>query len=1233
MSVLNASARELGLRRCVTSMWYDSDKIIGLLEQFEDDRRSQGGESDDGEDEWMTVRAYEKPEMDFRSEVQMCSGSPCKNPMQEKSLDYVIDVNWGFMIPSTPKATPLNTPVPTPRPVSSSAYVMYPSPIAPLSDKREDFPFIASPLSVTQHRAEVGGPESVPPNNSPDMVSFESQASVSSDSLSPQVLPGVDRQGILFIRRLGQHESAENKSLLKSAYDKKRAAEMSMICNVMERSGDPSGYYYYLCCAFEGLEKTPDLVSLVKNREAGTSKSEKRENKKVIKFFSEIERQYERKMMKVGDLMHFVYKGRNIAAKIVGVGTSTVVFRFETFDGDDSDEEINSLNKLLPEFAFRRITFTNKMKSEVFWFHQLAQISFLNEHDVDILPVKIWTEEDAVSVFIAQPYLEEPERLEYYFQEISQDATRTRVNVNGADLSIEDFLTIVTNEIVSGIKKLSKINSDFTLGREGRTDTKVMEGFLDAKYPNYAVRRNSKTGRIELQYFDLFPAHLRLFERHPMDSNGHTQYEIFDTYFQRGDGEQPLISNGMVGAYKKKYVDYNNPEKMLMKLGASGVELIFDGVDYKEARDVLINRVVSPEMSHRMSLVEYIVGRINSAAKKYDVKSSITFEKIVDYWDRRVKTNMLLRLALNFLEEAQIMSWFELKEASQLMSSSTDEDALLAWAKRLYQDDEKFKAFMQAAHRGEIQPDPAIKLFQALVERYSTPMPEDDEQTFVKTLYPLLAERRINQRPIGVSELQWQEKQYLKQQALERAKQKPLAPPSLLEQHLSPELVFALQAEQQKQSFRIKRPAPGSRRKSGTPLGPPSTKKPRSQPAVTVQVVDKNPVIAISGATSKTHNVALTALASQIASVKKLTPDVPDGSLGLLITHGLRPFNNFITRPSFPQGMRRYDTGGLKHVSTAPYMVRKLGPETETFSRVVSEYGYSVFDVLGPVMSDIERKNEGFYTRQAILSALSGLPRGSQTSGDDGSESLIQPQDQSVIKTILVPMTVCKQFEQTIEAALKKYRNHEFIDQQDPQGEIEFLQKLAVSQDVKIVIENTDVSGAKTIYWLEAYKLTDGVWAALYDQVDSVRSEASISAAQFNKKNWIKLSRVVTAGQHPQDGLRAQWSMTGSSYKQEARAAKSTLPEVSWGNGTGRFYSPRTYVTSTIDGGLQFPASPVIISSASSFQTPSVTSIPSLTVSGGMVGEHTMNPSNNFWLPGGTIKAQNKSFLFPPPPH
>ncbi|WP_281648750.1 hypothetical protein, partial [Parendozoicomonas sp. Alg238-R29] len=104
-----------------------------------------------------------------------------------------------------------------------------------------------------------------------------------------------------------------------------------------------------------------------------------------------------------------------VKAKVIGLGTSTVVFQFNEFDNPDENTILTSLNHVLPKFAFRRIYFTSENHAIQFYHHQTAQVKFLKEQGIDILPVQFWRSEHA-TVWIAQPLLKSDELLETHFE-------------------------------------------------------------------------------------------------------------------------------------------------------------------------------------------------------------------------------------------------------------------------------------------------------------------------------------------------------------------------------------------------------------------------------------------------------------------------------------------------------------------------------------------------------------------------------------------------------------------------------------------------------------------------------------------------------------------------------------------------------------------------------------------------------------------------------------------------
>uniref|UniRef100_UPI00248F0F37 hypothetical protein n=1 Tax=Parendozoicomonas sp. Alg238-R29 TaxID=2993446 RepID=UPI00248F0F37 len=315
------------------------------------------------------------------------------------------------------------------------------------------------------------------------------------------------------------------------------------------------------------------------------------------------------------------------------------------------------------------------------------------------------------TVWIAQPLLKSDELLETHFEKMADLSPDDTISVLGEDITLDDFLGQVTGEIIKGVKKLHDLNQGFISRDEEAGYEKIIEGFLDAKYPNYALDRYEESGELVLKYFDLFPAHLLMFGRHPTDSNGHTQYEVFDRYFHRSEGIDSLVRKGMVGGYKEKYAGYSQPATMLQKLAASALDLLYQKISFTEACGMIGNKE-----GNRYRLLNTVIEKINKSACFNGFRAQVTIEEAIQYWQRRVEKNMLLRLALDFLSIAGLLTQKEDQETELVMSETSDEKKLKAWARELYNGE--LSHLTSEAEEGYLTPDELLSYLRGMVSRY-----------------------------------------------------------------------------------------------------------------------------------------------------------------------------------------------------------------------------------------------------------------------------------------------------------------------------------------------------------------------------------------------------------------------------------------------------------------------------------------------------------------------------------
>ena len=1111
-------ANELGVTQCVEAMWNDFDEIVKLVNQQPvrpvtpaweakaKDTKKAGG--------WTRVVAHEiEPESDV-VEAHLCTDRGSRQANKKKYY-YMVEGE----LSDTPVNTPSATPVPTPAMVVNSPKFPTLSPSSPQMQRVANLTGAGSPhdsheLAQIERLKEVlkkypSGRHSSESSSSPGSArALESHNSVDSDSHSPFPVTGMSPipvsaingpgDGTFFVHKLSPGDDPEGFVLLKPGLSRD-GLDKGLLCSVREFTsmdgGEEITEHYNVCCTFVGVDKTPDFTGMLPLNDILTEDAALNHNDVIANFLAEIEGQYHRKMYKKGDVMGFMYKGRNVKATVVGIGTSTVVFQFGQFAGDDSDDDINVLNYYLPKMAFRRIFFTSALNSMLFYFHQLAQVGFLEEHEIKILPVKMWRSKTR-SVLISQPFLDDKNLIEHYFKEIARDDCGESINVLGRWMPVDSFLREVTSQIISGVRRLDSINGRYEKeGGKGRQ--KIMEGFLDAKYPNYAIHREvSERGtsdHLVLRYFDLFPAHLRLFNRQPMDSNGHTQYETFDKFYQRDDGADILVREGMVGSYKKKFNKLRDASVMMKKLAASAIDLVFQNTSYHEANDILMKSMCG----RKYDLVVKILGMINDSARTTNLRGRVTFDEAVDYWQSRVKKNMILRLALDFLDVAGLMNDFEKGEMSQLLSASEDEEALMQWAHELYKSSGGLCHLVKQARDKALPPDVMVPFFRGMAKQYL----ESPDYRLRSIKFELEtapgAVATPQQRPIGVRKTK-NKVIYLK---------RPV-------RRMSGD---SLPNGGSVQASRKRLPA--------TRVGD-SEDEPDFKRRLT-DVADEElrkkfsrvPQVAISQQTS-TPELAASPLLYLHTEIKCL-PELHSGSKGAMFTHGLYPVTGIMT------GAVSVNAGrGFPLICDIVAAALK-GPVTA--SKANSMIRVPLAEALTPVMRKLEAKGIFSWARSEM--EKQAMP----------SDLLLTDRELAPPWKVDVPDPVRNQKIHSIWSPLKLLN---IMDSQlaelstmyscvQHQEEL-LLQALTITNDLKVIIDDHDdvSNNERIVYRLESYRIKEGLWAALYKPVPA---KQALSGYVEKGATWMWLKRSRHYG-----GI--SWDLLGSSLNASHSGSTSTNP-------------------------------------------------------------------------------------------
>ena len=854
-------------------------------------------------------------------------------------------------------------------------------------------------------------------------------------------------------------------------------------------------------------------------------------NLEVLEFLKHIEdsHQYKADMYQTHDIMHFNYMGHEVDAEVVGVGTSTVVINFKHFKTGGDNPSIQKLNQVLPNLAFRRIFFTDTSTAMLFHFHQLAQVRFFDENNVQILDVNFWRS-DHNTVLIAQPFLKKEYLLETYFERIisaekqrqelknlenvrlpspeypdderssSPGATGSgddTIEVLGKRMNVDVFLSEVTLRIIESVKALDDINQK-NQGEniDGTGFQKNMEGFLDAKYPNYSIERDPVSGDLVLRYFDLFPAHLLLFNKSPTDSNGHTHFETYDKHYQSDDGVDELVVDGMVGSYKKKYADYSKPVNMLKKLAASAIDLIFQDDSYFTTRDIL----VAKKDGYKYKLIEKVVAniKISAAVRFLPGADDINLEQAINYWLARTEKNMILRLGLDFIDFIGQMTELERSENSQALSASADEKAIMAWGRKLFSG--PLAHYADSARSKTLTADGAVGIFRGIVHTYTRSQGHYKNEVPQAFLKPKTDAQRVQPVKVEREESEASEASDGSEAGNEllsgrySSKRSPVIfthPPAVL---LTPDM---------HQYYHSGFIAGQLASPSGIPLRQSTPRGTLKRPAEVSGVNGQRSQAGSFGSRSKMQrpwpeNLRGSTLVPPhwplIKLAKELnnyaSPGIITRGQGVLLTKGL-----FAVKDLNPSNLQVIWQRGSYRQSSAKVVsfIQKTpkagigGDSTGRISRTASQIvrrsetvqGKPLNDALGGVWPELSKRGE--------------VP----TSEDAPSINGISPKDSADIMRLVDPLYLQKTVVSTAKSPQTDALRNVLVEEA-------LLQSLVLTYDLDIYIE--DVSTPFTLYLLQGYRLWAGLWAALYKPVP--RSEVvSKIKKKSNKISWIWLQR------------------------------------------------------------------------------------------------------------------------------
>ena len=351
-------------------------------------------------------------------------------------------------------------------------------------------------------------------------------------------------------------------------------------------------------------------------------------------------------------------------------------------------------------------------------------------------------------VYIIQPLLPKENILETYFKEVIVGKSEGEIiEVLGQSIPVKNFVELVTQQILDGVRKLSEANKKYE-EVQGADAKMMLAGYVDAKYANYSIHVDR--GHLVVKYMDPYPVHLMVFDQHPTEDNGRLPYKLFDTFFWRQGSLDALVHEGMVNRYLRKFRSYSNRESIVKKLASDIIDTLFEGVVGKSHYHTVLKEL-NEKMSDRYKVLEVVFSAIRETCFQMNMSGDFIRKleaKAIEYWSSRVKSNMLLHLSLHYTEKAVWTCDKKTKEArSQFTRSLTrSEEELIEWFDELLEDkNSPVSALMDQEWKDK--PEFALPLLRGVVETFTA---ESNYRKFAATIKEVTDKRvkKTNPQPV-----------------------------------------------------------------------------------------------------------------------------------------------------------------------------------------------------------------------------------------------------------------------------------------------------------------------------------------------------------------------------------------------------------------------------------------------------------------------------------------------------
>ncbi|MCL6270076.1 hypothetical protein M3P05_09040 [Sansalvadorimonas sp. 2012CJ34-2] len=596
---------------------------------------------------------------------------------------------------------------------------------------------------------------------SPGPPSLAASPAVLSRSVSQESeLRAMKMKGHVWVRIKNKKSEWKESDLPALSSDKRK--KKSLVCNtyfVQSKSVDTDSLESAnaetvrvesaeICCGVEEI-KDPNYAELSLGVPPPGDQDEiTAMNREVSEFIEAIEKEavFPSGPFKNGETFDFSFGGP-AKITIVGSGTSTVVFKIDV--GKEckglpdkyphvNESALDSVRTFLPNLALRRIVLPDETQARSFYFHQRAHEVYLKENGVNSLETQFLKVGNVV--YIVQPLLVKENLLDWYFKKVLLGKKPDeKITVLGQELTARKFLNRITEIILNDVRELSKKNKKHEDQSMPPGRKQMLAGYVDAKYANYAIEVES--GHFVLRYMDPYPVHLKVFGRHPTEDNGRTPYTVFDTFFHDNKSDDALVSEGMVKRYLRKFEGYSDAKAIVLKLASDIIDTIYDK-DECESRYHFVWEDLKEEKSDKYKLLKMVFDEIKNVCNTTfpgEVDLDTLEDDAINYWKKRIKSNMLLRLGLHYSKQVNwdhfiITKSSEIEEAKQkalieeirelrdgfMLSQTNDEEELVRWADGLlFKDGNRLHQLASGADEKKFNPDHVLPLLRGVVKTFT----------------------------------------------------------------------------------------------------------------------------------------------------------------------------------------------------------------------------------------------------------------------------------------------------------------------------------------------------------------------------------------------------------------------------------------------------------------------------------------------------------------------------------